>query len=282
MSTLEDKILGEKAQYYCSSSEDENNDSPDSDKEENEPKEQTGEPASVAPFSKWGGTSSNTGPKGVLKDWQQYKKAEAEKRIEEDQKRLSMIKKISLTCQSSLEEDKDKLLQLDPELAELLADEFLVQYQKQRMQEMIAKAEKLTFGKLIVLKSADQFLEAIDKEDPLVKVIIHIYEDNIPGCETMNGCLLVLAKEHPHVKFCIIRGSTAGLSDYFKKRGVPALLIYKHGQLIGNYVRITEYLGTDFYASDVQSFLVEHGMLSDKRCIPEILKPREEKSSESD
>lgn len=68
MSTLEDKILGEKLQYYCSSSEDEGNDSADSDKESDSDKYQGAITESLEPsFSEWDGTSSNTGPKGVIK-----------------------------------------------------------------------------------------------------------------------------------------------------------------------------------------------------------------------
>lgn len=69
MSTLEDKILGEKLHYYCSSSssEDEENDSGDSDKECDNVK-YTDAAQYIAPsYSEWDGTSSNTGPKGVIK-----------------------------------------------------------------------------------------------------------------------------------------------------------------------------------------------------------------------
>lgn len=66
MSTLEDKILGEKQQYYCSSSsESEGN---DSDQEETDAKytKDTTQYDAVA-CGKWDGTSSNTGPKGVIR-----------------------------------------------------------------------------------------------------------------------------------------------------------------------------------------------------------------------
>lgn len=87
-----------------------------------------------------------------------------------------------------------------------MTDEFLLAYQKQRMLEMMAKVEKLQFGKVINLDSADQFVQAIDEEDKSVTVIIHIYQNNVPGCEAMNGCLITLAKEYPYVKFCKISG----------------------------------------------------------------------------
>lgn len=71
---LEDKILGEKLNYYCSSSEDEKEDSGDEGDEEgkNNGKAQAAESKlelapDTAHFSNSGsGGSSNTGPKGLL------------------------------------------------------------------------------------------------------------------------------------------------------------------------------------------------------------------------
>lgn len=141
------------------------------------------------------------------KDWQRYKQLEAEKRESQEKERLQLIKKLSLTCCSALDEEKEKLNETDPELADLLTDEFLLEYQRQRMKEMLAKTKKLYFGKVIDLENTDQFLQAIDGEDKSVIVIVHIYEDNVAGCEAMNGCLISLAEEYPYIKFCKILGS---------------------------------------------------------------------------
>jgi hypothetical protein len=39
--------------------------------------------------------------------------------------------------------------------------------------------------------------------------------------------------------------------------GVPALLVYKSGELIGNFVRVSNELGHDFFANDVEGYLLE-------------------------
>lgn len=283
MSTLEDKILGEKLHYYCSSSSEDENDSTNSDKEtENEKYPQIITDSIEPSFSEWDGTSSNTGPKGVIKDWQRYKQLQAEKRAEQEKERLQLIKKLSLTCRSSLDEEKEKIMQSDPDLAELLTDEFLLEYQKQRMKEMLTRTGKLRFGRVINLETADQFLEAIDNEDKSVTIVVHIHEPNVPGCEAMNGSLISVAEDYPFVKFCKILGSVAGLSKHFKKEGVPALLVYKAAQVIGNFVHVTDYLGVDFYASDVEAFLIEQGILTDKNCIPVITSHNEHALSDSE
>lgn len=124
----------------------------------------------------------------------------------QEKEKLQLIKKLSLTCRSALDEEKEKLNETDPDLANLLADEFLLEYQRQRMKEMLARVEKLNFGKVIDLENTEQFLQHIDKEDKSVTVIVHIYEDNVPGCKAMNGCMISLAEKYHHVKFCRIQG----------------------------------------------------------------------------
>lgn len=162
---------------------------------------------------------------------------------------------------------------IDAELAELLNDDTLLVFQRERMREMMARCgQQQQFGTVIALNNGDDFLNAVDQEGALTTVIIHIYENHLTACKVMNQCLTTLAEEYPQVKFCKIFGSVAGLSKDFKAGGIPALLIYKAGNLIGNFVRVSDDLGgDDFFASDVESFLIEHGMLPDKTHAPAIV-----------
>lgn len=112
-------------------------------------------------------------------------------------------------------------------------------------------------------------------------IIVHVYENEVEACRTMNNCLKQLAKFYKNVKFCAILGSCAGISKKFKSNGVPALLVYKAGNMVGNFVRISDDLGTDFLCEDVQGYLVEHGLLEDKSCTPELIK-RGANDSDSD
>lgn len=271
MATLEDKILGEKLHNYCSSSEEsdgEENSDTESEAQKNEaPRPELPEP------NKWEGTSTNTGPKGVIKDWQRFKQLETEKRAGNEKERIALMKKLSMTVQSALDEEREKAAAEDPDLAELLDDDFLLEYQRKRMQEMLSKTEHAKrFGKLFHLADGQEYLDAIDKEDGAVKVIVHIYEPDVGACRCMNEALTSLSRLYEEVKFCSIVSSRAGMSRDFKANGVPALLVYKAGQTVGNFIRLTDDLGSDFDAEDVQNFLVEHGMLADKSCRPLIIK----------
>lgn len=48
------------------------------------------------------------------------------------------------------------------------------------------------------------------------------------------------------------------------KEGLPALLVYKGGQTIGNFVKLEDTFGQDFFASDVESFLIENDILTEE------------------
>lgn len=271
MATLEDKILGDdKIQNYCSSSEDEFESSDEGNIKNHIIRDDT----TVAPdLTHWSGAAENTGPKGVINDWQRYKQLENEKREAQEREKLELFKKLSITVRTKAEDDKRKAEEeeLDPELKELMRDEMLLQFQKQRMTEMLASSSKQTnFGQVLGLLNGDDFLNAVDKENKFTTVIIHIYENHVKACRTMNKCIDELAAEYPHVKFCKIVSSTAGMSRNFKKGGIPALLVYKAGQMIGNFVRLSDEFGDDFFSSDVESFLIEHAMIQDKSCVPII------------
>lgn len=74
------------------------------------------------------------------------------------------------------------------------------------------------------------------------------------------------------------------MSQDFRKNGLPALLAYKNDTLIANFVRLSDTLGDDFYATDLESHLKSYGVLPDKSVevmIPEA-DPDSRSSDESD
>ncbi|CAG4950813.1 unnamed protein product [Colias eurytheme] len=267
MATLEDKILGEKLHNYCSSSEDEGSDDEGNASGDEEKAIKTSATAAEPPpVNSWNGSASNTGPKGVLEDWRRFKQLEAENRKELEKERIALAKKLTLSVKTQREEEKEKEIdEIEDELNELIDEGFLMKYQQQRMQELMAQLQKAPkFGSVQTLNSQDEFLNSIDKEDPKVAIIIHIYSNKNRACETMDGCLNILASDYPTIKFCRIAADITGLSRHFRVDGVPAILVYKAGQIIGNFVQLASELGNDFFAPDVEKFLIEYGMLPEK------------------
>ena len=267
MTTFDDKLLGEKTHYYCSSDSEDDPDE-DSDKTTSTSNSTTFIPSSV--LNEWEGSSTNTGPKGVIKDWQRYKQLESEKREEQELERLALMKKLSLTCQSTKDEEKMQHDEdeLERELQELLDDKILEEFKVLHMQQMMEQHSiKKKYGTLIEIKTGQEYLDAVDQTEKTTTVFMYIYNQNDKCCKLMYDCFGGLAAEYPEVKFCSVEVSIAGLSRHFERRGVPAVLIYKDGSLVGNFVRLTDELGDEFVTSDVENFLLEHGMLPDHSLI---------------
>eukprot|EP00096_Caligus_rogercresseyi_P006798 TRINITY_DN2365_c0_g1_i1.p2 TRINITY_DN2365_c0_g1~~TRINITY_DN2365_c0_g1_i1.p2 ORF type:complete len:256 (-),score=100.52 TRINITY_DN2365_c0_g1_i1:158-925(-) len=254
MATLDDKLMGEKLHYYCSSSEDEGEDD--------------GGPsrggAGAAPPPSGGGGTVNTGPKGVVKDYMRFKQLESEQREEKQREKLELAKKLSLHCRTVEEDEKAKAE--EEELEALFDDEFMQMYIEKRMREMELKAasQVKVFGEIIDLQDGDEFLKAIDGEEAFVSILVYIFEDDAEGCMAMYECLKILAADHPDLKILRISASAVGFSNYFKNNGVPALLHYKAENLVASFPKMVEQLGRDFYANDLEAFLIQNGVIEEK------------------
>jgi len=169
----------------------------------------------------WKGSATNTGPKGVIKDWQRYKQLENEKKSENDAEKQRLVKKLAMTCKSA---DLDGLVENKPQVKEvsiedleedLMNDEFFQEYIKKKFMEMNKKLNNLPkFGKIIELVN-DTFLSEIDNENKNVKILIHIYDQKIPECRLMNDCLEQICKDYLVVKFCKIKSAEINLSEKF-------------------------------------------------------------------
>ncbi|XP_051907896.1 phosducin-like protein [Hippocampus zosterae] len=278
MTTLDDKLLGEKLQYYYSSSEDEGSDNEDNERDTKAIRDSAANEPELDYSAD--GSAVNTGPKGVINDWRKYKQLEVEQKQEQKKEMERLIKKLSMTCRSDLDLEKEK--QKQKELQDKIKgkmtmqeynmlqqeeddEDFLQHYRAQRMEEMrrqLCRGKR--FERVQELASGEDFLEALDEEDKNTPVMIHIYEPDAAGCEAMSGSLACLAQEYPLVKFCSVRSSAIGTSPLFRDGALPALLVYKAGELIGNFVRLTDQLGEDFFAVDVEALLQEYGLLPDK------------------
>ncbi|ELV13896.1 Phosducin [Tupaia chinensis] len=138
----------------------------------------------------------------------------------------------------------------------------LRKYRRRCMQDM---HQRLSFGPrygfVYELENGEQFLETIEKEQKIITIVVHIYEDGIKGCDGLNNSLACLAAEYPMVKFCKIKASNTGAGDRFSPEVLPTLLVYKGGQLISNFISVTEQFAEEFFSGDVESFLNEYGLL---------------------
>lgn len=286
MTTLDDKLLGFKSQNYVSSSESEGEED-DINISEEDNRDDVIDVGGIAAPPDFRLEVSKTGPKGVIQDYRRYKQLETEQRKEKEKEMKKLAEKFSVSCQSSLDDQREKELLKELELD---TDEFIQQYHLQRLlqlkqeQERRLKLSRPKFGQVIPLQGKQQFLDAVDKEDPNIVVVIHLYSDDVQSCRAMNGCLQCLAQQYSLVKFCRIFADDTGISRHFRKEGLPALLVYKGGQMVGNFVKLEDTFGEDFYAVDVESYLIENGILTEElECqLTTTVEPKKEDDSDSD
>ncbi|XP_063058121.1 phosducin b [Engraulis encrasicolus] len=211
---------------------------------------------------------TQTGPKGVINDWRRFKLESM------DVENLPQKKKELLRQMSSPNKPNDgrgglnrKMSVQEYELIkEDMADEqCLKRYRKNCMQEM---HERLSFGPRFEgvheLADGEAFLEVIEKEHRNTVVVVHIWKAGVAGCDMLNGCLDCLSLEYPTVKFCRISVEASGAGEKFSDEVLPALLVYKAGELLGNFLAITQNFNAEFFATDVEAFLNEYGLLPEK------------------
>lgn len=277
MTTLDDKLLGEKTHYYCDSSDDEDGGKGSSTVQAPPSDDFRGTSKIRSDFSRKWDNSVNTGPKGVIKDFQRYKQFENEQRESQDAEKLALMKKLSLSCRSYIDEKVEQKLNAGEDLGDDTDDNdpFIKEYIAKRMREMLERYQqrevKKVFGDLAFLNTGEALLSILeDKDLKNILVVTHVYNRKIPECKTMNSCLDKLAKKYQHVKFCCLDASVAGMSYEFIKNGVPALLVYKNGDLVGNFVSLGDEFGEKFDEGDVEDFLVENNILVSSQLISSI------------
>ena len=122
-------------------------------------------------------------------------------------------------------------------------------------------AQRVIFGNLVEVRG-DRYANIIDSAPPQTFIIMHIYDEIASSCQRMNKCLTKMAKIYPTVKFCRVQSFQLGVSHNFSENALPALLVYRGGELLGNLLRVTDSLGEDFTTDDLESFLQE------KNCLP--------------
>ncbi|XP_033821213.1 phosducin b [Periophthalmus magnuspinnatus] len=213
-------------------------------------------------------SATQTGPKGVINDWRRFKLESMDKESLPPAKR-ELLRQMSSPGRpkegDNIAEQNRKMSVQEYEMLKEEDEGCLKKYRKRCMQEM---HEKLSigprFGGVHELENGDAFLEVIEKEHHSTLVVVHIYKLGLKSCEDLNHCLDCLATEYPTVKFCRINAVSSGASERFSDDVLPTLLVYKAGELIGNFLACTQHLNQEFFATDVEAFLNSYGLLPEK------------------
>ncbi|KAJ3252538.1 hypothetical protein HDU77_005085 [Chytriomyces hyalinus] len=222
-----------------------------------------------------------TGPKGVINDRAFHRQQE---RARSDLRRLEQHSKVSQKALKSgwlgrqieaeqktwsygdkngdnVKDEIDEILQaLEDEGGD---DDFIKQYKGKRLLEMANISLQPTFGTFREIE-VDEFVECVEKH-PDVTVIVHMYQPQVEACRLVNAFLQRLALDYTSVKMVGIISTKA--DPNFDDIALPALLIYRNGNLEKSLLRITDEV--DGWArsgrcnlEDFEDYLVKNRVLS--------------------
>lgn len=224
-----------------------------------------------------------TGAKGVLNDYKQHKQLQnLQKQIELEEKNVIIdritngsylengdLASISITAQNAKFHNKED-------------QDFLLHYRKQRLQQMKREQHQNSHiqkipqypKRIIDIQTPHEFSSLIDEDThPLITVIIHMYEPHIKECVFLNQHLDRLAyckketlspsvdeKEElsyelsslTMVRYAKVKSTI--LKKNFDEIGLPVLIVYRGGNLVKNWTRVTDYLPSLKY-EDVRDLL---------------------------
>ena len=134
----------------------------------------------------------------------------------------------------------------------------LVEYSKRYYPNTYSDFNKALFGSLTSV-TPEEYVKLVDNMNNIniddYYLIVHLYESSIQQCQILHSTLDKLASswmEH-HVQFIEVDALDA--NSNLDTICLPAILIYKRGELIHNMVRFTDDLPRGYDVEDVRKVL---------------------------
>lgn len=213
--------------------------------------------------------SGNTGVKGVLAD---YRDAKQREQLIKETERLEELDALYQATHPAMRRAEDCIISTnnnddtndrDNDSYDE-DDDFLKRFRNQRLSELKQQRSttsfppKALFGSLTSV-TPEEYVKLVDNMNNIntdnYHLIVHLYESSIQQCQILHSTLDKLASswmEH-HVQFVEVNALDANLN--LDTICLPAILIYKRGELIHNMVRFTDDLPRGYDVEDVRKVL---------------------------
>lgn len=218
----------------------------------------TAQPAATMPLRPTG----NTGVKGVIAD---YKEAKREEQLQKAEDHLENMQRLQRATQPAIRPrdnalDDKKIQQLDCDSDDDDDDdEFLKQFRMQRIAQLKEKSNASpTFGTLSS-KCPEDYVQLVDEIDPRIFVIVHLYEPSIAASRMLHSALDKVAQTMEYAKFIEVNALDA--NPNLDLICLPAILIYRGGELVNNMIKFTDGLPKAFTVQDVKEALEVAGVV---------------------
>jgi len=233
---MDDKLLGEKVQCYISD---------DSEDEEN-----SNAPLKVQNTAQHNPSRpSNTGPKGVLADYDEFQKTGV---MPQDQQQ-------SESSDSELDFSDEEEIFLSYKVKKMLqyeAEKSILENQKDKKSREDFKNK--TYSGTVTDLDRESYAKVVESKGYVIILLYDALDDN---SIVANKALNQLAKELPHVKFCRAEQKVIldSCSNQLASSGLPCVIGNFNGDQTGAIVwpEIQEELGDDFLPEQFLSLLRE-------------------------
>jgi len=239
----------------------------------------------------------NTGPKGVLADYEFAKQNLRNVRLIEKVRRERALDRLSKGVQrisvnqgsEDKDNDKDKKAEKkkdkeddeedDEEEEDEEDDEYFKQYKLQRIRSIQNSLPR--YGQYSRV-DYNEMASMIKNENEYVYIVIHLYQNSVEACVRLNEAFEELAKQFVHVHFIRIR-STDAISNY-STVGLPTLLIYRNAKLVHTFIRCQENIGKKIDELTVARFLSSHKILNlpGEEVVQSLTKQSAQKNDDDD
>lgn len=216
---------------------------------------------------------ANTGPKGVIADYNDAKLVMRARRLREKISRERMIQATGIgtdifsnaqsitTTSSSASAPSSASAASDLSEEDLDLDEddlkILQEYESHRLEQIQAAIPH--YGKVRELQVGN-FIETVDSVPACTWCVVHLYQPYIEACLRMNFSLDALAPLFSYVLFTKIVATDA--LPNFSDVGCPCLILFKGGKQLHSFVRVTRELGMEFSDRRLANFLASYGVLN--------------------
>jgi len=221
--------------------------------------------------------SSNTGPKGVLADYEEAKLHMATERMRHEMRgeRLlqnmacgdkSMYVQDAIPIEEQLKMEKARKKARDSDDSDsdsdLTDDSDDEAFRKYKLDQIRMVQNSLpSFGVYQRLDTTEEFAKVINNTHELCYVVAHLYQNHVAMCARLHLCLESLAKQFPQIRFVRIKSSDA--MKGYKDVGLPAIMLYRGGKMLESYVRVHEdkHIGKNVTDLTVTRWLSKEGVL---------------------
>ena len=222
--------------------------------------------------------SGNTGVKGVLAD---YREAKQREQLIKEKERLDKLEALYQATHPAMRRAEDCNIistnnsnnndtnDCDDNDSYDEDDDFLKQFRNQRLSELKQQQQqqqqrsttslppKALFGSLTTV-TPEEYVKLVDNMNNIntdYYLIVHLYESSIQQCQILHSTLDKLASSSwmEHVQFIEVNALEA--NSNLDTICLPAILIYKRGELIHNVVRFTDDLSEGYDVEDVKKVL---------------------------